>query len=264
MENKDFKFKKKFGQNFLKDNNILNKIADSVEVTSDDMVIEIGPGGGALTSKLIEKTKNLVCFEIDTELVSELKKYEDLGARIIYKDFLTQDVNSIIKDYKYKSLYMIANLPYYITTPIITKIIDDNIPASACVFMVQKEVADRLKAQPNTKQYNSLTIFIDYYFEVKKLFDVSRNAFEPKPNVDSSIILLKKRNEKKVQVKNEEVFFKLIRDSFKFKRKTLKNNLVNYNFEAIDSVLKKYNLDLTVRAEALTIEIFSEIANALS
>ena len=264
MENKDFKFKKKFGQNFLRDNNILNKIANSVDVTSDDMVIEIGPGGGALTSKLIEKTKNLVCFEIDTELVGELKKYEDLGARIIYKDFLTQDVNSIIKDYKYKSLYMIANLPYYITTPIITKIIDDNIPASACVFMVQKEVADRLKAQPNTKQYNSLTIFIDYYFEVKKLFDVSRNAFEPKPNVDSSIILLKKRNEKKVQVKNEEVFFKLIRDSFKFKRKTLKNNLVNYNFEVIESVLKKYNLDLTVRAEALTIEIFSEISNALS
>ena len=264
MENKDFKFKKKFGQNFLRDNNILNKIANSVEVTSDDMVIEIGPGGGALTSKLIEKTKNLVCFEIDTELVTELKKYEDLGAKIIYKDFLTQDVNSIIKDYKYKSLYMIANLPYYITTPIITKIIDDNIPASACVFMVQKEVADRLKAQPNTKQYNSLTIFIDYYFEVKKLFDVSRNAFEPKPNVDSSIILLKKRNEKKVQVKNEEVFFKLIRDSFKFKRKTLKNNLVNYNFEIIESVLRKYNLDLTVRAEALTIEIFSEIANALS
>jgi len=264
LENKDFKFKKKFGQNFLRDNNILNKIANSVDVTSDDMVIEIGPGGGALTSKLIEKTKNLVCFEIDTELVGELKKYEDLGARIIYKDFLTQDVNSIIKDYKYKSLYMIANLPYYITTPIITKIIDDNIPASACVFMVQKEVADRLKAQPNTKQYNSLTIFIDYYFEVKKLFDVSRNAFEPKPNVDSSIILLKKRNEKKVQVKNEEVFFKLIRDSFKFKRKTLKNNLVNYNFEVIESVLKKYNLDLTVRAEALTIEIFSEISNALS
>ena len=264
MENKDFKFKKKFGQNFLRDNNILNKIANSVEVTSDDMVIEIGPGGGALTSKLIEKTKNLVCFEIDTELVTELKKYEDLGAKIIYKDFLTQDVNSIIKDYKYKSLYMIANLPYYITTPIITKIIDDNIPASACVFMVQKEVADRLKAQPNTKQYNSLTIFIDYYFEVKKLFDVSRNAFYPKPNVDSSVVLLRKRTNKKVNVKDEKVFFKLIRDSFKFKRKTLKNNLVNYNFHVIENVLKKYNLDLTVRAEALSIEIFSEIANALS
>lgn len=264
MENKDFKFKKKFGQNFLQDNNILNNIANSVDVTSEDMVIEIGPGGGALTNKLIEKTKNLLCFEIDTSLTDELKKFENLGAKIIYKDFLTQDVNSIIKDYKYKSLYMIANLPYYITTPIISKIIDDNIPVDSCVFMVQKEVAERLKAHPNTKQYNSLTIFIDYYFEVKKLFDVSRNAFYPKPNVDSSVILLKKRTNKKVNVKDENVFFKLIRDSFKFKRKTLKNNLVNYNFDAIENVLKKHNLDLTVRAEALSIEIFCEIANALS
>ena len=264
MENKNFKFKKKIGQKILQDNNILNNIANSVDVTNEDMVIEIGPGGGALTSKLIEKTKNLLCFEIDTSLVDELKKFENLGAKIVYKDFLTQDVNSIIKDYSYKSLYMIANLPYYITTPIISKIIDENIPVASCVFMVQKEVADRLKAQPNSKQYNSLTIFIDYYFEVKKLFDVSRNAFYPKPNVDSSVVLLRKRTNKKVNVKDEKVFFKLIRDSFKFKRKTLKNNLVNYNFHVIENVLKKYNLDLTVRAEALSIEIFSEIANALS
>jgi len=264
LENKDFKFKKKFGQNFLQDNNILNNIANAIDVSNEDMVIEIGPGGGALTSKLIEKTNNLLCFEIDTSLIDELKKYEDKGAKIIYQDFLTQDVNSIIKNFSYKTLYMIANLPYYITTPIISKIIDDNIPVDACVFMIQKEVADRFKAQPNSKQYNSLTIFIDYYFEVKKLFDVSRNAFYPRPNVDSSVIMLKRRTEKKVNVNNEKVFFKLIRDSFKFKRKTLKNNLQNYNLEIIESILKKHNLDLSVRAEALTMEIFSEISNALS
>ena len=257
-------FKKKFGQNFLQDNNILEKIANSIPITSDDLVIEIGPGGGALTNKLIERTNKLVCFEIDTDLKQPLSKYEDMGAKIIYGDFLKQDINSVISDYTYGNLYIVANLPYYITTPIIEKIINDNLPVKNCIFMVQKEVADRLKAKMGTKQYNSLTIFIDYYFEVKKLFDVNRNSFYPKPNVDSSIISLEKRDNKKVTVNNETLFFKLIRDAFTFKRKTLRNNLKVYNLDTIEEVLNKYNFDLNVRAENLSIEIFADIANSLS
>lgn len=257
-------FKKKFGQNFLQDNNILEKIANSVDITCDDLVIEIGPGAGALTNKLIQKTNKLVCFEIDTDLQNYLSKYEDMGAQIIYGDFLKQDVNKVIDNYSYNNLYIIANLPYYITTPIIEKIIDDNLPVKNCIFMVQKEVADRLKAKVGTKQYNSLTIFIDYYFEVKKLFDVNRNSFYPRPNVDSSIISLEKRENKKVEVNNEQIFFKLIRDAFTYKRKTLKNNLKNYNLEVIEQILNKYNLDLSVRAENLSIEIFADISNSLS
>jgi len=257
-------FKKKFGQNFLQDNNILEKIANSVSISKNDLVIEIGPGGGALTDKLIQRTKKLICFEIDTDLKQHLSKFENMGAKIIYGDFLKQDVNSAISEYTYENLYIVANLPYYITTPIIEKIINDNLPVKNCIFMVQKEVADRLKAQKGTKQYNSLTIFIDYYFEVKKLFDVNRNSFYPKPNVDSSIISLEKRPNKKVSVSNEDLFFKLIRDAFTFKRKTLRNNLKAYNLDVIEEVLKKYNFDLNVRAENLSIEIFADISNSLS
>jgi len=257
-------FKKKFGQNFLPDNNILEKIANSVSITNNDLVIEIGPGGGALTDKLIQKTNKLICFEIDTDLKQYLSKFDDMGAKIVYDDFLKQDVNAVISEYTYENLYIVANLPYYITTPIIEKIINDNLPVKNCIFMVQKEVADRLKAQKGTKQYNSLTIFIDYYFEVKKLFDVNRNSFYPRPNVDSSIISLEKRINKKVNVNNEEIFFKLIRDAFTFKRKTLRNNLKGYNLDVIEDVLKKYNFDLSVRAENLSIEVFANIANSLS
>jgi len=257
-------FKKKFGQNFLQDNNILEKIANSVSITNNDLVIEIGPGGGALTDKLIQKTNKLICFEIDTDLKQYLSKFDDMGAKIVYDDFLKQDVNAVISEYTYENLYIVANLPYYITTPIIEKIINDNLPVKNCIFMVQKEVADRLKAQKGTKQYNSLTIFIDYYFEVKKLFDVNRNSFYPRPNVDSSIISLEKRINKKVNVNNEEIFFKLIRDAFTFKRKTLRNNLKGYNLDVIEDVLKKYNFDLSVRAENLSIEVFANIANSLS
>ncbi len=261
---KNFNFKKKYGQNFLKDENILNKIVNSCEVNDKDLVIEIGPGAGALTEKLLEKTKKVICFEIDTDLKDLLKPLEINGANIIYGDFLEQDVNKVIKEYKYNNLFIIANLPYYITTPIINKIIDDKLPVNKCVFMIQKEVADRFKASVGTKQYNSLSIFIDYYFEVNKLFDVSRNSFFPVPNVDSTVISLEKRSHNKVNVKNEDLFFKLVRDAFKFKRKTIKNNLKNYNLNIVEAVLKKYNMSLQTRAEAISIEIFKELVDALS
>ena len=260
MEEK-FQFKKKFGQNFLQDNNILNNIVALANITPNDLVIEIGPGGGALTSKLIERTNKLICFEIDTDLKDHLKQFENKGAKIIYGDFLKQDVNEVIKDCEYDNLYIIANLPYYITTPIITKIIESKLPVKKCVFMVQKEVANRLSATTSTKDYNSLTIFINYYFSCKKAFDVSKNVFYPKPNVDSAIIELDKRDSPLVDVIDENKFFKLVKDSFVFKRKTLRNNLKGYNLIKIEEILKKYGYDLSVRAEALSINVFADISN---
>lgn len=260
---KNFSFKKRYGQNFLNDNNVLNNIANSIDINKNDLIIEIGPGAGALTEKLIQKTNKLICFEIDGELNKYLNKYEKQDAKIVYGDFLEQDVNIYVKDFEFDNLYIIANLPYYITTPIITKIIKDNLPVRKCIFMVQKEVADRLCASKSTKDYNSLTIFLSYYFNIKKLFNVSRNCFYPKPNVDSAVILLEKLKEPPVFVKNEKVFFNLVRDAFVYKRKTLKNNLKNYDLNKINDILRKYNLDLTIRAEALSIEVFADIANNL-
>ena len=203
-------------------------------------------------------------YEIDTTLKpileDKLKEYNNID--IIYDDFLNRNVNEDIKKYNYKKLYVIANLPYYITTPIITKLIDDNVNVDKMVVMVQKEVGDRFNAKPDTKNYNSLTVFLNYYFDINKLMDVSRKCFVPEPNVDSVIIELK-RKETKYNVKNEKVFFKLVRDAFTHKRKNLRNNLKGYDLEKIENVLKEYNLDLNVRAEHLTIDQFINISNEL-
>lgn len=257
----DFKFKKKFGQNFLTDDNILNNIVDSANIDDETLVIEIGCGAGALTKKLVTIAKNVVGYEIDETLKPILSTID--GADIIFCDFLKRDVKKDLEKYSYNKLYVIANLPYYITTPIITKIIEDKLNVDKIVVMVQKEVGDRFSAKPNSKDYNSLTLFIDYYFDVKKLFVVSKNVFIPKPNVDSVVVLFEKKD-KKYDVVNEKLFFKLIRDSFKQKRKTLKNNLKDYDFDLIKEVLTENNYSEDVRAEALPIEVFVKISNRLS
>ena len=165
-----------------------------------------------------------------------------------------------IKNYDYKKLYVVANLPYYITTPIIMKIIEE-LDVDKIVVMVQKEVGNRFKAKPNTKEYNSLSVYLNYYFNIKKICDVSRNVFIPKPNVDSIVVLFEKKE--KLKVNDEKFFFKLVKDSFKQKRKTLKNNLVDYDLKKIEEVLKKYNFSLSVRAEQLDLSIFIDLANNL-
>ena len=258
---KDFNFKKKFGQNFLKDENILRNIVAKSEVDKDTLVIEIGIGAAYITYYISEKAKNVLGYEIDESLKEIIDKQLETreNVEIIYNDFLKSNPIDDIKKYDFKKLYVVANLPYYITTPIITKLIEDKIPVEKIVVMVQKEVGDRFNAKPNSKEYNSLTIFLNYYFEIKKLMDVSRNSFVPKPNVDSAIIEFKRIN--KYKVNNEEIFFKIVRDSFKFKRKNLKNNLKGYNLEKIENSLKKLGKDLTVRAESLTIEEFILISN---
>lgn len=264
LEKNGFSLKKKFGQNFIVDENIINSIIDKSRIDKDTLVIEVGPGAGSLTYKLGKNAKNVICYEIDTTLENVLKEnIKDLdNVEVIYQDFLKANVIESIKKYEYKKLYFVANLPYYITTPIIIKIIEDNISVDKMVFMVQKEVGNRFKATPGTKEYGSLSIYLNYYFDVKKMIDVSRHVFLPEPNVDSIVVEFTKKNNL-YNLRNEALFFKLVRDSFTQKRKTLRNNLKGYNLENIEEVLKRHNFDLSVRAEQLSTQIFIEIANNL-
>ncbi len=261
INNYDFKFKKKLGQNFIIDENIINNIVSSSYIDKDTLVIEIGCGAGALTKKMAPLSKIVLGYEIDTSLEPILSKIENVD--IIYDDFLKRNIKEDIKNYEYKKLYVISNLPYYITTPIITKIIDENINVDKIIVMVQKEVGDRFSAKPNTKEYNSLTVFMNYYFNIKKLFIVSKNVFIPRPNVDSIVIKLEKK-EIIDKPDNKELFFKLVRDSFAQKRKTLKNNLKNYDFNKILKVLELNGYNENVRGEALPIDMFIKISNELS
>lgn len=264
MEEHGFNLKKMYGQNFIIDENIINNIIINSNINKSTLVIEIGPGAGSLTYKLSKHAKNVLCYEIDTTLKDLLEdNLKDCNnVEIVFKDFLKANVLEDIKKYKYEKLYVIANLPYYITTPIIIKFIEDSIPVDKLVVMVQKEVGDRFKAKPNTKDYNSLSIYLNYYFDIRKLLDVSKNVFIPKPNVDSIVVEFDKK-ENSYKVKDEKLFFNLVKDSFTQKRKTLKNNLKNYNLEKIEKVLNKYNFDLSIRAEQLPIEVFIDIANNL-
>lgn len=259
-----FHFKKNFGQNFIIDENIIQNIIKKSEIDKNTLVIEIGPGAGSLTYLLSKNSKQVLCYEIDTKLKDILKENLDnsKNVEVIYQDFLKANIKEDLKKYSYQKLYVVANLPYYITTPIITKLIEEQIPVDKIVVMVQKEVGDRFKAVPGTKDYGSLSIYLNYYFEIKKLLDVSRNVFLPKPNVDSIVVEFTKKRTS-FQVKDEELFFKLVKDSFKQKRKTLRNNLKDYKEEKLLEVLEKHHLDLSVRAEQLPIEIFVELANNL-
>lgn len=259
----DFKHKHSLGQNFLKDKRVLTRIIDSIDVKENDLIIEVGPGQGALTRYLKLFHANLLCFEIDIRVKRYLDSFVDDKTHIIYNDFLDVDLNKILSEYKYDNLYVIANLPYYITTPIIEKIIKSNVDIEAMVLMVQNEVADRLSAKPGTRDYGAITVLLNYYFDVDKLFFVNRSSFDPIPNVDSAVIKLVSKHNKGI-LKNEDLFKQIIRDSFLMKRKNIRNNLKNYDLDLISDVLSKYNLDLTCRAENIPLDCFIEIANILS
>ncbi len=264
LEKHGFSLKKKFGQNFIVDENIIDAIINKSGVDKNTLVIEIGPGAGSLTYKLALSSGNVLCYEIDTTLKELLQENISKcnNVEIIYKDFLQANIKEDLKKYDYDKIFVVANLPYYITTPIIVKIIEDDIPVDKLVVMVQKEVGDRFKAVPGSKDYGSLSVFLNYYFDVKKLMDVSCNVFLPKPNVDSIVVEFKKK-ENLLELKDRELFFKLIRDSFSQKRKTIRNNLKGYNLEVVETVLNKYGYNLTVRAEQLPLEIFVNLANSL-
>lgn len=262
IEANDFKIKKKFGQNFIIDNNIINNIIEKSEIDESTLVIEVGPGMGALTNELIKYAKNVISYEIDTTLIPILSEIKADNLELIFEDFLKRDIRKDIKKYEYKKLYLIANLPYYITTPILIKLIDEKIDVDKIVVMVQKEVGDRFKAKEGSKDYSSLSILFNYNFNITKLMDISKNVFIPKPNVDSIVLCMNKK-EQKEEIINIDLFYKLIRDSFQFKRKNLRNNLKNYDLELIESILKKHNLDLNSRAEQINYKIFIEIANKI-
>lgn len=261
----EFRFKKKYGQNFLIDKNIINKTVNSIDVLDNSLVIEIGCGDGMLTSELCKKFNFVLGYEIDLDvkdrLLSKINSFSNF--KIIFDDFLNRDVVLDIEDFGFDNLYVVSNLPYYITTAIIEKLIASGLKFKLMTFMVQNEVADRFTAKVGTKEYNSLTVFLNYKYDVKKLFVVNRKCFYPVPNVDSAIVAFTSNNEK-YSVDNEDLFFRVVRDSFKFKRKTIKNNLKNYNLDAIERVLQKHGFDLSVRAEQLSIQMFCEIANELA
>ncbi|MDY6071815.1 MAG: 16S rRNA (adenine(1518)-N(6)/adenine(1519)-N(6))-dimethyltransferase RsmA [Bacilli bacterium] len=253
-----FDYKKSLGQNFLKDKNIIKKIADSINPTEEDLIIEIGPGAGALTKELVKKKSEVICFEIDTRLKEILEQINSEKLTIIFKDFLSIKINEYIDQNKYKNLYFVGNLPYYITTAIINKIVKESNPYEITI-MVQKEVADRFSAKPGTKDYSSISIFLQYNFDIERVCNVSKTCFEPVPKVDSSVIKFKRN--KKISANDEEKFYKLIKDSFTQKRKNLRNNLKGYDLNKIQAILKKYDKDLTARAEQLSIEEFVDISN---
>lgn len=264
MNSEEFHFKKKYGQNFLKDDTIPKKIVEASDILEDSLVIEIGPGAGALTKLLATKAKQVLAYEIDESLeeILDHELLEFLNVEVIYDDFLNRDIQQDLKKYTFSHLYVVANLPYYITTPIITKLIEDNLSIEKIVVMVQKEVADRFCAKPKTKEYGSITVYLNYYFHIQKEFFVSRNCFIPRPNVDSQIISFTKKDNL-LPLKNRRLFFQIVRDSFQFKRKTLRNNLKKYDLNKIEEILKQYHFDLNVRAEELPLEVFVEIGNNL-
>jgi len=255
------KAKKSLGQNFLIDNNVISKISDSINASSEDLIIEIGPGMGALTKELKKKEANIICYEIDSDMKPYLNKLVDDKTNVVYTDILLCNIKEDIKDIKYNNLFIVGNLPYYITTPIIKFLINLKLSIKEMVFMVQDEVADRFTASPGNKEYGSITLYLRYYFNAQKLFKVSKYCFNPVPKVESAIIKFTEREN--IPNVNEEKYFKLINDSFKMKRKTLKNNLNNYDFNKIEEVLKRNNLSNTVRAEELKEEIFIEISKEI-
>lgn len=257
---RNFDYKKSLGQNFLMDKNIIKKISDSVIPGEKDLIVEIGPGAGALTKELVKKNCDVICFEIDTRLKEILESIESDKLKIVFNDFLKVNLKEYIEKNKYEKIHFIGNLPYYITTAIINKIINESTPEDITV-MVQKEVGDRFMSEPNSRDYGSLSVFLQYNFDVKRVVNVNKRCFEPIPKVDSVVVKLTKN--KKYQANNEEKFYKLVKDSFTQKRKNLRNNLRNYDLEKIEEVLKKYNKDLTARAESISVEQFVEIANNL-
>lgn len=263
-----FSFKKNFGQNFLVDERVLGKIVSSAEISKDDVVIEVGPGIGTLTQALAKEAYKVVAVEIDTTLVpilGELLSDFD-NIEIINEDILKVDVNAIAEKYPDKKIKMVANLPYYITTPIIMNVLENHIPVESITVMIQKEVAYRMKAQPSTKDYGSLSLAVQYYCEPYLVANVPQNCFMPRPNVDSAVIKLTVMDKPKVQVNNEKFMFEFIKAAFSQRRKTLVNcifssGLLTLSKDEIGKMLNGLGYDERVRGESLTLEDYGKITD---
>ena len=274
LERHGFTFKKSFGQNFLTDTNILQKIVDTAEIDKNINVIEIGPGIGALTEFLAENAAEVMAFEIDERLVpileDTLRDHDNI--KVINEDVLKADLQTRVKEFKNPNLpiKVVANLPYYITTPILMHLIESKIPFAEFVVMMQKEVADRISAEPNTKAYGSLSIAVQYYMSAKVAFVVPRTVFVPAPNVDSAILKMTRREQPLVEVKDEDFFFRVSKISFVHRRKTLWNNLTSHFGKSeevkakLEQALENANIKPSIRGEALSIPDFARLSDALS
>ena len=256
-DNLFMKAKKSLGQNFLIDNNIIKKIVSEVDALPGDLVIEIGPGRVALTKRLLSLGCKVIAYEIDTDLRFVLDNLNG-DVKVIYKDFLTSDISEDIKSVEYNNLYLVGNLPYYITTPIIEHVIESKINFKKFTIMVQKEVADRFLANTGTRDYGYITLVLKYYFNIKKVCDVSKYSFNPVPKVESSVVsfLTKERVE---EIDTLE-YFKFLKNMFRFKRKNIRNNINGiYDIEKINNILNKYGLSVSNRSEELSEEILLDI-----
>lgn len=267
-----FHFQKKFGQNFLIDSNILDKIIRAADVNQDDCVLEIGPGIGTMTQYLCEHAREVVAVEIDKKLIPILEQdtlsaYKNVS--IINEDILKVDINAIVQEKNNgKPIKVVANLPYYITTPIIMGLFESGVPLESITIMVQKEVAERMQAGPGTKDYGALSLAVQYYAKPEVMLTVPTGCFMPRPNVDSSVIKLMRHEKPYVSVSDEKWMFDIIRASFNQRRKTLVNGLgnapeLNLTKENVLSALEKMGLSPTVRGEALTLEQFASLADVL-
>lgn len=270
VQKHNFKFSKSLGQNFLIDSNIIDKILDGARVTEGDNIIEVGPGIGTLTREMGKVAEKVVAIEIDRNLIPILKDtLSDLeNIEVINQDILKVDIQELVKNkLNGGPVKLVANLPYYITTPIVMKFLEEDIPVTDIVVMVQKEVADRMNAVPSTKDYGALSIAVQYYCETEIVAKAPRHMFIPQPNVDSTVIGLHVRAEKKYDVHNEEIFFKTVKASFGQRRKTLLNSLGGLGFlnkDEIREILKEANIDEKRRGETLSIEEFAVLSNIVN
>ena len=267
----EFCFQKKFGQNFLIDGHVLDKIIAGAGVTKDDMVLEIGPGIGTMTQYLAEAAGKVVAVEIDRNLLPILKEtladYDNV--KVIHADVLSLDLEKLVQEENGgRPIKVVANLPYYITTPIIMALFEQHVPLANVTVMVQKEVAARMKSGPGSKDYGALSLAVQYYAEPYIVANVPCNCFMPRPNVDSAVIRLTRYEEPPVQVKDEKMLFKIIRASFNQRRKTLQNGLnnsseLNFTKDQIAAAIAEAGFSPSVRGEALTLEQFAKLTDIL-
>lgn len=262
----NFKFTKSLGQNFLIDDKVLDDIVEGANVSKEDFVIEIGPGVGTLTKELLAKAKKVCAVELDSELIpilqEELEGYDNF--ELIHKDALKVDFNEIIGEEE--SVKVVANLPYYVTTPIIARMLNEDYKFKSLTIMIQKEVAERIDAEPNCKEFGSISVLVQYYCDTKIIRTVPPSSFVPQPKVDSIVIRLDKLDKPRVQVKDKELFFKIVRQSFNMRRKTLRNAIKSMKIidgEEMEKVFENANIDPKRRGETLSLQEFANLADAV-
>ncbi|OOO62891.1 16S rRNA (adenine(1518)-N(6)/adenine(1519)-N(6))-dimethyltransferase [Clostridium tepidum] len=261
----EFKFNKNLGQNFLVDSSVLEDIIEGAQINKEDTIIEIGPGVGTLTKELLERAKEVYSIELDGDLIpilqEELKEYDNFT--LIHKDALKINFNALMENKE--PIKLVANLPYYVTTPIISRLLTEKFDFKSLTIMIQKEVAERINAKPNCKEYGSLTVLVQYYCDTKIIRKVSPNCFIPRPKVDSIVIKLDKLSEPRVRVKSEKLFFNVVRSSFNMRRKTLWNALKNLKIdkENMESAFERAGIDPKRRGETLSIEEFGKLSDCI-